>query len=231
MGQVTAPFQRPKAVVFDLDGTLIDSAPDIAAAVNKVVGKLTGKSLSVPYVESFIGDGSRSMLRRIFADNGIDADPAFLETQLSAYLDHYHAEPVVRTRFYPHVREDLVALHSAGLRLGVCTNKPHALTNLVLQQLGIAPIFDAVCGADAVERRKPHRDHLLAVVKQLELAPEEIFYVGDTEIDRACARDAGIAFFIVNWGGGLRMDDDADRRIGRLSELLDYGQAAEVGQR
>ncbi|MEQ8652914.1 MAG: HAD-IA family hydrolase [Kiloniellales bacterium] len=231
MGQVTADRQRHKAVVFDLDGTLIDSAPDIAAAVNKVVGKLADRSLSVAYVESFIGDGSRSMLRRIFADNSIEADPQFLETQLAAYLQHYHAEPVVRTRFYPHVKEDLLTLQAAGFQLGVCTNKPHELTKLVLQELGIASLFDAVCGADAVDHRKPHPEHLLAVVRQLGLAPEEILYVGDTEIDRACAHDADIAFFIVNWGGGLRMADGADTRIGRLSDLLAYGQVPEVSRR
>ncbi len=221
---MTRDRPQPKAMVFDLDGTLIDSAPDIAAAVNKVVGGCGGPTLSVPYVSSFIGDGSRSMLRRIFADNDIEASPAFLEERLSDYLDFYRAEPVVHTRFYPFVKEDLLTLHASGYRLGVCTNKPHALTETVLDKLGIAPLFDAVIGADAVENRKPHRDHLLAVVDRMGLAPEEVFYVGDTEIDRACACSAGVAFFIVNWGGGLMMEDAGDSRIDRLLSLLDYGQ-------
>ncbi len=228
---MTAKKRPTKAVIFDLDGTLIDSAPDIAAAVNKVVRGMGGRSLSVDYVERFIGDGSRSMLRRIFEDNGFDTDPAFVEAKLLAYLEHYRAEPVVNTRFYPHVKEDLFALRAAGLRLGVCTNKPHALTEVVLEQLGVAEIFDAVRGADAVKNRKPHGDHLLAVIDALGLVSEEILYVGDTEIDRACAHALGAAFFIVNWGGGLRIPDGADARIARLSDLLTQVPKAEARSR
>ncbi|GAB5467464.1 MAG: phosphoglycolate phosphatase [Rhodospirillales bacterium] len=218
----------PKAMIFDLDGTLIDSAPDIAAAVNKVVAALGGATLSVAYVEAFIGDGSRSMLRRIFADQGIGTDPDFLETQLAAYLAHYLTDPVSRTRFYPQVREDLEALRATGLRLGICTNKPHDLTTLILRELGVAPLFSSVYGADAVANRKPHADHLLAVVADLGLEPGEVFYVGDTEIDRACAHAAGAPFFIVSWGGGRQMADGGDTRIERLSALLAHAQAAEA---
>jgi len=212
------------AIVFDLDGTLIDSAPDIAAAVNKAMAGMGQPPLSIDYVEGFIGDGSRSMLHRIFNDRGIDHDDAFLDVKLADYFNHYRAEPATRTRFYPSVREDLHLLADAEFHLGICTNKPHALAELVLEALEIRDLFGSVFGADAVERRKPHQDHLLAVVSDLGADPAHCYYVGDTEIDRACAHSAGIPFFLVNWGGGTNLAAGSDQRIDRLSDLIDHSR-------
>lgn len=226
---MTAVTDRPAAIVFDLDGTLIDSAPDIAGALNRVMADLGRDPLAVEYVEGFIGDGSRSMLRRILIDNGIDVDDRFLEARLSEYMAHYRAAPACRTRFFPFVKEDLAALSEAGIKLGICTNKPHQLTGLVLEALGIKDLFAAVLGADAVARRKPHADHLLAVVADLGVDAGRTVYVGDTEIDRACARSAGIPFFLVSWGGGKAMPEAAGIRISRLADLLGDRPAQAAG--
>ncbi len=210
------------AIIFDLDGTLIDSAPDIAAAVNRVLADAGQAPLEVDYVEGFIGDGSRAMLKRIFADQGIDQDSVSLERRLADYMRYYAEEPATRTEIFGQVRADLASLQAAGLKLGICTNKPHRLTELVLAALDLQPFFSCVMGADVVPNRKPHRDHLLAVAAGLGTKPEETWYVGDTEVDRACAHAAGIRFFLVDWGGGRFLEDAGDTRISSFLDLLSY---------
>lgn len=219
---------KHKVVVFDLDGTLIDSAPDIASAVNCVMKDLGREPLTVDYVERFIGDGSRSMLERIFKEQALVLDEAELKTRLGDYMRYYANDPANKTQFFNHVREDLEALHAADVKLGVCTNKPHALTGLVLEKLGIEQFFSSAIGADAacVKRRKPDADHLLAVLKDMREMPENAIYVGDTEVDRKTAHNAGIPFFLVNWGGGRFINADADTRIERLIDLLPFALRA-----
>ena len=208
------------AAVFDLDGTLIDSAPDIAAAVNKIMTRLAQKQLPVEYVETFIGDGSRSMLSRILDDQGIEHTDSQLDDYLREYMRLYEQEPTNRTLFFPRVRRDLDLLRQNGLKLGICTNKPHALTMLVLKSLKIDHLFDFVLGADAAPRRKPHKQHLLSVIEGLGITPDDAVYVGDTNIDLECAKSAGVRFFLVNWGGGRFLNGADETRLSRLLDIL-----------
>lgn len=213
-----------KAIIFDLDGTLIDSAPDIAAAVNRVLKDLGHEPLTVDYVEGFIGDGSRSMLDRIFKELKLDICGEELNTRLDDYLSYYAEAPASQTQFFDHVREDLETLHAAGVKLGVCTNKPHRLTGLVLEKLDIAQFFVSALGADAepVKRRKPDANHLLAVLASMGETSQSAVYVGDTEVDRETAHNAGIPFFLVSWGGGRFLDAKTDTRIERLADLIEF---------
>ena len=208
------------AAVFDLDGTLIDSAPDIAAAVNKIMIRLAQKQLPVEYVETFIGDGSRSMLSRILDDQGIKHTDSQLDDYLREYMRLYEQEPTSRTLFFPRVRRDLDLLRQNGLKLGICTNKPHVLTMLVLKSLKIDHLFDFVLGADAAPRRKPHKQHLLSVIEGLGITPDDAVYVGDTDIDLECAKSAGVRFFLVNWGGGRFLKGADETRLSRLLDIL-----------
>ena len=219
---------HPKSIVFDLDGTLIDSTPDIAAALNRVMQELNQNPLSVEYVEPFIGDGSKSMLRRIFQENHIDSSDTFVESQLVKYIQYYQEEPVSKTKFYPFVKEDLNYFHAAKIKLGICTNKPHALTKLVVNSLGIAHLFDAILGADAVKNRKPHPDHLRDVIGAMGKTPEHILYVGDAEIDRTCAHAAGVPFFLVRWGTSDKIPTEDDVSISRLLDLLPHTRHGET---
>ncbi len=157
-----------RGVIFDLDGTLIDSAPDIAAAVNCVLAEMGRESLPVSSIERFIGDGPRSMLGKIFAETNIVADDALINCALQSYLTCYEAAPTVKTRLFPNVIQDLQMLSDSGLRLGICTNKTHHLTQLVLRKLGLDQLFEAALGADSVSNRKPHADHLLAVISAMQ---------------------------------------------------------------
>lgn len=216
---MAAAQRRTKAIIFDLDGTLIDSAPDIAAAVNLFLAEHGWGPVATADVEKFVGDGPRSLLLRILDEQGLPTDDAFVAEAHAAYLANYARAPATHTRLFAHVPEDLASLRSVGFRLGICTNKPNALTQRVLAALGIDTLFAAAIGADAVPRRKPHADHLLAVIDAMGVARDEVVYVGDTDVDRACAANADVPFFVVSWGRGMLVPDTGATRIGRLADL------------
>ena len=216
---LTLPERICRAVIFDLDGTLINSAPDIAVAVNRVLAGMGRERLPVRSIERFIGDGPRSMLMRIFAELSITADDAFLDRALQSYLTCYEAAPTVKTRLFPGVMQDLQMLSDSGLRLGICTNKTHHLAQLILHKLELSRLFEAILGVDAVPRHKPHADHLLAVTAAMRLKTSEIIYVGDTVVDQQCAFNAGVPFYTVNWGGGGTVTNKSVQRISRLADI------------
>lgn len=216
---MTSHTIRYRAVVFDLDGTLIDSAPDIAAAINLVLERRGALAQSVARVETFTGFGARRLVHDLFAAAGLPVDDGTIDEALKEYLDNYAQAPAERTLFYPHVREDLHALHDAGIRLGICTNKPHALTLKILGILGIAHLFDAVVGADAAPASKPDPGHLLAVAERMGLNGELWAYVGDTPVDQATATAAAVPFFAVPWGRGNKLQVASEQRLRRLLDL------------
>lgn len=213
-------MSRFSALIFDLDGTLIDSARDIAAAVNVYFASQGWAELPADYVEKFIGNGPRRLLFDIFTEQGLPADEESVDRAVRGYIENYDRNPVERTRFFDHVPEDLRALRDAGIRLGICTNKPHELTQRILRLLDLAPLFDAAIGAGAVPACKPDPGHLLAVAAEMGLEPGSWAYVGDTTVDQATAAAAGVPFFVVPWGGRARVDVAPEQRIGRLADLL-----------
>jgi phosphoglycolate phosphatase len=216
---MTSHTLRYRAVIFDLDGTLIDSAPDIAAAINLILERRGATAQSVEHVASFTGFGARRLVHDLFAAVRLPVDDATIDAALEEYLDNYAQAPAERTLFYPHVREDLQALHDAGIRLGICTNKPHALTLKILGILGIVHLFEAVVGADAAPAIKPDPSHLLTVAERIGLNGEAWAYVGDTPVDQATAAAAAVPFFAVPWGSGSRLQVAPERRLRRLLDL------------
>ncbi|WP_044527812.1 HAD-IA family hydrolase [Herbaspirillum sp. B65] len=214
--------RRYQAFIFDLDGTLIDSAPDIAAAVNAYLQEQGHAALEVAYVERFIGNGPRRLIEDILIDQEIAFDGAGLEAAVAAYIGHYQRHPASHTRFFPYVKEDLASLHAAGIRLGICTNKPHALTRQILDLLQLSPLVEVALGADAVPACKPDPGHLRAVAAHMALAPGSWAYIGDTTVDQATAAAADAPFFVVPWGGGSQVQVAKTQRLHRLRDLLSY---------
>lgn len=208
------------ALIFDLDGTLIDSAPDIAAAINAGFALNGWPEMDPRYVERFTGNGPQRLITDILDSQSIPYGEAQIATAYQGYLEAYLADPAGRTQFFDHVREDLGALREAGVRCGVCTNKNHEITARVLAQLGLSQMFEAAIGADAVPACKPDPGHLLAVAEAMGLESGAWAYVGDTAVDKATAAAAGVPFYAVPWGGGREVEVPPGFRLTRLADFL-----------
>ena len=219
---MTAHSSSFRGLIFDLDGTLIDSAPDIASAVNSFFLSRGWPQQETTFIERFIGNGPRRLLLDIMIELGLPHDVATVDAAVLAYIENYTRYPARYTRFYKHVKEDLQTLREAGFELGICTNKPHALTERVLDPLGVSAVFSAVLGADVVAACKPDPRHLIAVADKMGLTTEAYAYVGDTEVDLATAAGTGVTFFAVPWGSGKTLLVKPAHRLERLADLMAY---------
>ena len=185
------------ALLFDLDGTLVDSLPDLQSALNEMLRSRGGRELATDEVLQMIGDGSRSLVERALAETATSAE---FEQAHGHFREIYAASATTRSRLYPGVVDTLAALRERGARLAVCTNKPQSATRAVLHGFGIAVLFDAVLGGDAVPFRKPDARHLLAALESLGATPNDAVMIGDNEHDYAAARAAGIPVMLVRYG-------------------------------
>ena len=185
----------PVAVVFDLDGTLIDSAPDIRGIANTLLAARDLPPLDLAETVSFIGSGAGVFVERMRAARGIpdSAHRALLEE----FIDRYEGA-VELTQVYPGVRSALAALTEAGHPLATCTNKPEAPARSVLAHFGLLDRFAAVVGGDSLPVRKPDPGPLLECLRRLDT--DRCLYVGDSEVDAETAQAARLPFFLYTHG-------------------------------
>ncbi len=214
-------FQPPRAVVFDLDGTLIDSADDLGAAGNRLLAELERRSLTDGEVRRFIGDGARRFVERALTATGPGIGGAELDALTARFIAHYESDLEGRTAVYPGAAEVLTALHGQGVRIGICTNKPQRATERVLAALGLDGPVQAIAGGDRFAVRKPDPGHLAGVLDDLGVDPGEAVMVGDNEHDMAVARGVGTGAVLVTYGYARTpvAEIDADARIDRLADL------------
>ncbi|MCB2111063.1 MAG: phosphoglycolate phosphatase [Defluviimonas sp.] len=191
---MTAP-----AVVFDLDGTLIDSLPDLLAAVNRMLGAEGQPPMDRAEVQSYVGDGAPRLVARVMAARGLA--PARHAALSAALVADYTAHAAEATRLYPGVAAALADLAAAGHPLGLCTNKPLGATRAVIGALGLGENFAAIIGGDSLTARKPDPAPLWAVFAEL---GRPGIYVGDSEVDARAAEAAGVPF-LLHAGGYLRV--------------------------
>ncbi|NKF23895.1 phosphoglycolate phosphatase [Solimonas sp. C16B3] len=203
----TSPFlpaaRRLRGLVFDLDGTLIDSVEDLRAALNRLLAGRGRPPLERSAVQAMVGDGARKLVERaLTAAHGAAPDVATLDPALTAFLADYEAAAAVHTRAYPGVREVLTRLRGAGLKLAICTNKPYAASVAVLDALQLSDAFDAVIGGDSTPARKPDPQPLQAALDALGLPPGGAVMIGDGPHDALAAAAAGTGFIGVTYGYG-----------------------------
>lgn len=187
-------------LVLDLDGTLVDSVPDLASALNRLMHARGLAPFTGPEVALMVGDGARVLVERAFAARLLPAD----EAAQAAFLVDYTANAAVDTRAFPGAVETLGAMADAGWHLAVCTNKPEAATLLLLDALGLTPWFAAVGGGDSFPTRKPDPAHLLSTLAAAGGTPEAAVMVGDHTNDVRAASGAGVPCIFAGWGYGTR---------------------------
>jgi phosphoglycolate phosphatase len=190
-------IRRRSLVVFDLDGTLVDSSRDLAGAVNEALAALAPGTPPIPEAEvrSFIGDGARILIERSLRRAGLARPPA---PRLPLFLERYRRRLLDTTRLYPGVAEGLDRLRDRTL--AVLTNKPGDLSRTILEGLGVAARFARILGGGDVPGRKPDPAGLRQLLAGLGVSAEDAVFVGDSAIDVRTARAAGVASAGVLWG-------------------------------
>jgi phosphoglycolate phosphatase len=189
---------EPDLLIFDLDGTLVDSAPDLQRAVNRVLADRGCPPIPLADLRSMIGDGAAQLLKRAFEARGIAMqDPA---ATLREFIAHYRADPTANTLMYDGVFDTLTALHSRGRALAVCTNKPENPTHEILRRFGIAGYFTRVVCGDTHEFRKPDPRMLTGLLADFGVSAPRAVMIGDSEVDAATARAAAVPFVLMTYG-------------------------------
>ncbi len=188
----------PSLIVFDLDGTLIDSAADLAAAVNAMLEAFGREPLSVTQVRRMIGDGVGTLVSRALAAR--QCEQAGTARAMQLFMRHYEAGATSLTRAFPGAAGALRALRAAAIPLAVCTNKPERLAVDVLEELALSGYFARVIGGDSLPFRKPDPRVLLSLLQDFAVAPQRSLLVGDSEIDAQTASSAGVPFVLMKHG-------------------------------
>ncbi|MGI4880656.1 MAG: phosphoglycolate phosphatase [Janthinobacterium lividum] len=211
----------PGTVVFDLDGTLVDTSPDLTAALNHVLVELGRPEIPAATVRSLVGHGALAMIERGLALSG-GGSPADIDRAMPAFLDFYERNICVGSRPYPGVVAALDALAAAGTTLAICTNKPVALSRELVAVLGWTERFAANVGGDSLPVRKPDPAHVLATIAAAGGTRADTIFVGDSIVDVTAAKTAGIPVVAVSFGFADRPVNElgADAVIDHYDALL-----------
>jgi len=223
-----APNMRWDAIFFDLDGTLVQTSPEIADAVNDTLRHFGWPAAAQAQVDLWIGHGTRELLIQALAQvTGQSAEAVrqgpVLQQALPVFDGHYQARCGTRSQLYPQVRETLGALRLAGCKLAVVTNKEGRYTDTVLKAHQLHSCFDLVVSGDTFPQKKPTPVGINHGLALWQVAPARALFVGDSSIDAATARNAGIAVWLLPYGYNMGEPVQAcqsDRVIADVSELL-----------
>ena len=216
-----ARFRDVRLIVFDLDGTLVDTFEDIAAAANHALGLVGRPPQDLTLIMSRVGGGGRNLMAKCL---GKDATEQEIARAFEGWRDHYKTHPCVHARAYPGVKETLEGLRLKGAWLAVLYNKLHEITEKVLRQLGLFECFDSVQGEAPPKPRKPDPAEILRLMDKYGICRDEVLIVGDGEADVQLARNAGVRVVGVSYGvntAARLRQMGAEAVIARFPELLD----------
>jgi phosphoglycolate phosphatase len=215
-----SPYDPSLTLLFDLDGTLVDTAPDLCAALNAVLAADGRPSVPESSVKVLIGGGAAAMVRRALERTGGAVPPERFERMWRHFLDLYEARCADRSTVWPGAVEALERAAAAGARLGLCTNKIARLTACVLAGLGLAKYFPVVVAGDTLAVQKPHPAPLLEAVRRLGGDPRRSIMIGDSEADIAAASAAGLKSICVTFGYSPKPCAE----LGASRLIADYGE-------
>lgn len=194
-------FNHIRAVIIDLDGTMLHTAPDFLVAINRMRDELSLAPLDITTITHFVGKGTENLIHRVLS---MDFNPVEIEAHfaraLESYQRHYLAINGDYSELYPDVFAGLQAFKTQGLRLACVTNKPLAFTLPLLEKKGLKPFFELIYGGDSFAHKKPHPFPMLQVCRDFDLAPSQVLAIGDSSNDAEAARAANCPVLIVPYG-------------------------------
>lgn len=193
-------MSKQPIVVFDLDGTLVDSAPDLLDSLNACLDKSGIETVSSGNLRKLIGQGGRVMIERALAARDISPEPQYVDRLVDIFLQHYSQNIPGKTRYFSGVASALDALQQAGCLLAVCTNKYEHLARLLLHAIDSPDRYAAICGGDTFAWRKPDPRHILSTIKKAGGDAARAVIVGDSAADIHAAKAAGIPVIAVDFG-------------------------------
>jgi phosphoglycolate phosphatase len=196
-------FDAKELIIFDLDGTLIDSVPDLATAVNQMQRDLGREVFSEDLIRSWVGNGAQTLVKRaLSADVEIDKnlDDDLFTKALAIFLAAYKEHACVKTKTYPNVGSTLKALHENGYKMAIVTNKPYAFVAPILETLKLQRYFSLYLGGDSLPEKKPHPEPLLYVCDKMGYSVKQALMVGDSKNDILAANAAGMQSIAVSYG-------------------------------
>jgi phosphoglycolate phosphatase len=216
MGEIHERFRDVRALIFDLDGTLIDSKLDLAHSVNAALEHMKRKPLAHETIYSYVGNGAPALVRRALGEGATDEEA---DAGLAHFLSYYRAHMLDNTVPYPGVREGLAALEKYPM--AVLTNKPVHFSRAILDGLGMLRYFRFVYGGNSFEKKKPHPMGTETLLRDLKAGPREAMIVGDSDVDVRTARNAGTWVCGVSYGLGAEgmLAHPPDLMVDSLEEL------------
>ncbi len=217
---MTAPPLYPvRALIFDLDGTLIDSKRDLIHSVNAMLGEMGREKLNEETISGYIGHGAPVLVSRALGANAKEEE---LRRGLEFFLAYYEEHKLDTTCAYSGVSDALVELSRKQVPMAVLTNKPVKISVSILEALGLARYFRVIYGGNSFETKKPDPFGAMKILKEFGAAPREAMVVGDSEVDVRTARNAGVIAVAVNYGFGVhdRVQHPADIYLEKLTDLV-----------
>ncbi len=214
-------IQNKKLFIFDLDGTLVDTAPDFKNSINYMLNELNESEVSLEEIRNWVGYGARELIRRTVVDKNIPHDEQRIEEMLKIFLLHYTHNIDDDSVLFNNVRNVLEFLKNNEIKLAVCTNKMERLSNILLEKLNVLHMFDYLVGGDSLSKSKPDPYPLLNICEKLNTEISDSIMIGDSVTDLNAGKGAGMPVVLVSYGYTDNKDiyNKADLVINDFSQL------------
>ena len=214
-------IQNKKLFIFDLDGTLVDTAPDFKNSINYMLNELNESEVSLEEIRNWVGYGARELIRRTVVDKNIPHDEQRIEEMLKIFLLHYTHNIDDDSVLFNNVKNVLEFLKNNGIKLAVCTNKMERLSNILLEKLNVLHMFDYLVGGDSLSKSKPDPFPLLNICEKLNTETSDSIMIGDSVTDLNAGKGAGMPVVLVSYGYTDNKDiyNEADLVINDFSQL------------
>jgi len=219
--RINMDLYNKKLFIFDLDGTLVDTAPDFKNSLNYMLKEINEETIELDEIRNLVGYGARELIRRTAISKGIEHDDKKINDMLKIFLLHYTHNIDDDSVLFENVKSVLLFLKEKNIKLAVCTNKMEKLSNLLLEKLGVLHLFDFLVGGDSFPKGKPDPFPLLRICEKLNISKSESIMVGDSITDLKSGHSAGMPVVLVEYGytENTKIYGEADLVINNFSQL------------